>query len=728
MRLGTALLLLAHFAAPLQADLVGPRATIESLDIGFGGVFKVGHFVPARIVVQNAGRPQEVVVSVLVPDDQGRPCRFSSEAIQLDVNESREVVVLVKIGRPHGTALIQCSTASREFAFGFAGKDSAGQSIASTNELVLTFGGDVGVNEALQQGAAELTWEAHHVQVDNPSRLPTDSRAYDSIDAIALPTAEPNFFDTLIHDQPRREALQRWIRSGGRLMMCLGRRTPELVGTAGASLAPWPAQFVEMVPLRNTSSVESYAETNEPIDVSPLTEPLMMPRFEMPTGIVEAWAGNQAGELPLIVRSPVGFGEIAYVALDLDQPPMVQWEGRSGMINRLLNRQRPRLAETDLARQGAVNTIGYQEMSGQLRAALDRFGGVAFVSFWVIAVLIGLYAVAIGPLDYWLVHRLLNKPNATWVTFPLWGLLFAGIGVAATTRMKGDVSRLRQVELLDYDLTVPQYARLRTTAWFNFFAPRADTYEFEYEPATPDPAENPQVNAATLSWLGLPGGGLGGMRTRSTAQDLWSRAYNADPASTRLSSMPLRSWSTQAFVARCEAQVASPLDSQLMIGANGLLRGTLVNRLPVELSEVFLFYDRWVYRVDRIASAEAFTLDARRSPLDARTVLTRKTKRGDTDAAEVYDPQSSDIARILEVQMFHNFVGGAAYTALENRYQGFIDWSRLLADGRAILVARLDGPAGRFVCHPLDVAAENYDATTLVRFVLPVQESQDKSP
>ena len=123
------------------------------------------------------------------------------------------------------------------------------------------------------------------------------------------------------------------------------------------------------------------------------------------------------------------------------------------MVNRLLGRRTRRLSDSQLARQGAVNTIGYHELSGQLRSALDRFAGVKFVSFWMIAVLVGLYAAAIGPLDYWIVHRLLRKPIATWITFPLWGLLFAAIGVAATWQMKGDAARLRQVELLDFDLT-----------------------------------------------------------------------------------------------------------------------------------------------------------------------------------------------------------------------------------------------------------------------------------
>ena len=66
-----------------------------------------------------------------------------------------------------------------------------------------------------------------------------------------------------------------------------------------------------------------------------------------------------------------------------------------------------------------------------------------------------------------------------------------------------------------------------------------------------------------------------------------------------------------------------------------------------------LYYDRWVYRLERLPSGETCTIDEGLTPLDARTVLTRKMRIGDTDAAEVYAPNSDDVARILEIQMLH---------------------------------------------------------------------------
>src|SRR6185437_15829703 len=59
---------------------------------------------------------------------------------------------------------------------------------------------------------------------------------------------------------------------------------------------------------------------------------LSVPRLEEIKGRIEVADGN----LPLIVRSPRRFGEIDFVAVDLDRPPFADWEGRTILVSRLL--------------------------------------------------------------------------------------------------------------------------------------------------------------------------------------------------------------------------------------------------------------------------------------------------------------------------------------------------------------------------------------------------------
>ena len=61
---------------------------------------------------------------------------------------------------------------------------------------------------------------------------------------------------------------------------------------------------------------------------------------------------------------------------------------------------------------------GYNDLAGQLRSALDRFDGVRLVPFWLVAGLIVVYLLLIGPGDYFFLRKLVGRMEWTWLTFP----------------------------------------------------------------------------------------------------------------------------------------------------------------------------------------------------------------------------------------------------------------------------------------------------------------------
>ena len=46
------------------------------------------------------------------------------------------------------------------------------------------------------------------------------------------------------------------------------------------------------------------------------------------------------------------------------------------------------------------------------------------------------------------------------------------------------------------------------------------------------------------------------------------------------------------------------------------------------------------------------------------------------DGSVLFDPASTDVARLAKLMMFYEALGGAAYAATPHRYQAFIDLSR----------------------------------------------------
>src|SRR5690606_17788698 len=131
---------------------------------------------------------------------------------------------------------------------------------------------------------------------------------------------------------------------------------------------------------------------------------LNVPRLEDVRGRIEAYEGSRATDLPLVVRAAHGLGEVVFVAADLDRPPFLDWAAREQLLLKLLGKPEKSTssASTDTS---AVGMYGYTDMSGQLRAALEQFEGVKLVPFSLVATLIVLYIVAIGPLDYLLLKR-----------------------------------------------------------------------------------------------------------------------------------------------------------------------------------------------------------------------------------------------------------------------------------------------------------------------------------
>src|SRR5690606_29737313 len=95
---------------------------------------------------------------------------------------------------------------------------------------------------------------------------------------------------------------------------------------------------------------------------------------------------------------------------------------------------------------GAVTTLGFVDLAGQLRGALDQFPDVPLVPFWLVAILIAAYIACIGPVDYYLVRHVLKRPESTWVTFSLTVVLFAAGAAGLAYNLKGNELRVNQLD------------------------------------------------------------------------------------------------------------------------------------------------------------------------------------------------------------------------------------------------------------------------------------------
>ena len=199
-----------------------------------------------------------------------------------------------------------------------------------------------------------------------------------------------------------------------------------------------------------------------------------------------------------------------FCAFDLDAEPFLSWTGRDLLVARLLEVLLGEVGQAALRpRQPEMARIGYQDLAGQLRLALDQFPGVLVVPFSLVAALASLYIIIIGPLDYLLLRKAAVSMRWTWLTFPLTVALFVALTGFLAHYWKGSQLGLNQVDLVDIDLAS---GWMRGTTWAHLYSPRTQTFDLALEPTWP-PRYDPVTSGAALTWHGLPGRGFGGMES-----------------------------------------------------------------------------------------------------------------------------------------------------------------------------------------------------------------------
>ncbi|MBI3839083.1 MAG: hypothetical protein HY288_14275, partial [Planctomycetia bacterium] len=228
--------------------------------------------------------------------------------------------------------------------------------------------------------------------------------------------------------------------------------------------------------------------------------------------------------------------------------------------------------------------------------------------------------------------------------------------------------------------------------------------------------------AVIFSWQGLPGNGFGGMNPPASNLPLFTQAYDFSRKLAGLERVPIAVWSTKGFIARWSALGADKIETHL--SDKGKLVGTLTSHLDTALEDAVLIYDRWAYPLRRLEPAQHIDIATQLDPQTVETYFRHVTVVGDRDVSRPYDRASFDVPRIVEIMSAHELAGGERYTGLSNQYQGFVELSGLVKNGRAILIGRQSEKATELVRDGQPLEREGAGQHwTFYRYVFPVEEN-----
>jgi hypothetical protein len=321
--------------------------------------------------------------------------------------------------------------------------------------------------------------------------------------------------------------------------------------------------------------------------------------------------------------------------------------------------------------------LGYNDISGQIRSALDQFEGLRIVPFSVILIILTAYWLVIGLFDWFFVHKVLKRPILTWLTFPLWIVLFSFLTYSLAASGRPVEMKCNSLLIFDVDFETGVH---RTSTWNSVYTPTDRRYDWF------------DSISSHYSWNGLPGSGLGGMAPKTVSPTVW-QVGSEQISYSKFKDVPIQARSTKSFFGQqmyfCHPNMADSFCVQLS-DEEGIPIGTIEvpQDASLSLQNVLLVYGRWALELGEIQAGQTIRITKTTPRRELRDLLipARTLENDHLRRVATYNPQSTDLEYIVRVMSLHRALGGYEATGLHNAYQPSLDMSELLSVDRALLL------------------------------------------
>jgi len=370
------LLFLAVVALPaggMAQDLKRPK--IVGVRVGIADRYKAGLWTQVDVTLLGGSEMLTGTLSVIVPDGDGVPGCVTKPC---HVYPGRETVVrlITRFGRVDSDLKVVFRVggdvvADRTFQAAIH-PDAEHFAGGARIPKVDCFGGRSPLDVEGEGKPGHLDAESRPViaRVDDVERLPTHWCGYEGVDAVILLASRSEIYNKLtVNNNARVQALDQWVRMEGGWCCALAREAAKSSRRArhcGNSRRDGSKRWFSQIRLersRRTAEATCHrsGRRQQADDGSVATGRCSgCDRSRRPQDA----AGDSHGS---------GFGQVIFVAADLDQSPLNRWSDRPLLVARLLDM--PTGSAGNSSENAAMMHYGYNDMAGQMRSALDRFTG-----------------------------------------------------------------------------------------------------------------------------------------------------------------------------------------------------------------------------------------------------------------------------------------------------------------------------------------------------------------
>ncbi len=561
LKFGTALLLLSFvlnlaWTEPAAAQTDGVTMTVTPY---LGGHAKYGEWLPLRVNLSNAGADLVAEVRAEIAGSSGQAVYAAPAPLP---SGARKEVVLY----------ILPSTFVQEIAVHLVQGDQilaetqVKTALHSQDEYLIAVVAPDPDTLALLSGLAlegRASTQFVPLSLDD---LPDRAEPLRSLDCLILTGA-----DTTSLTPSQGEALRAWVEQGGQLLIGGGIGARNTLTGLPESLRP--VRVGDTVELDELDGLAGFA--GEPIQApGPFLATLPADH--------QGWTVIRQDRQSLLIQKTLGEGWVGYLALDLAASPFDAWAGALHFWQKLLE------PGSALPPHAPPDIPLHMLKSEQMNYALSNLPTLDLPSIRWLALLLGLYILLIGPVNYLLLRRW-RRLDWAWITIPTLTLAFSLGGYGLGYSLRGNEVVINQISVIPLS---PEGSRAAVRSYVGLFSPTRQDYDVRV---------GGDALVSALSYE--PGGWSGSPYVPSTLDVLQS-----DPLLVR--GMGVNQWAMQSFQAETWLEADElTLDTALAIEGNQV-HATIRNGLGRPLHELVLVSGQRYARLGDMDTGESKEFEA----------------------------------------------------------------------------------------------------------------------
>ncbi|MBV9281309.1 MAG: hypothetical protein JOZ41_14610 [Chloroflexi bacterium] len=543
-----------------------------SVDVGYDGQYRASAWTPVRVTVHN--RTGSLIDATVRVDDsstnqQGPPRTFRTayEApVILPAGATKLVTLYMPGSDVQYSVDVSVAAGGRTLASASADVSDFGTSAVSAGVLVDDPANDRWLNQI-------QTYSISPVRL-TPATLDPYPQALASFDAIVLADVDSS---RLGRDQIA--ALTQYVRNGGSLILVGGPGWQQTLQPLPAGLVPGRLAGTTTLPdLRGLLSIQKAGTLWVPPKRWQAATVSVLSR---PRGSVLA---SEAG-VPLVVRAPLGKGQITYLAFDPALAPFPHWSTDGDLLARILTIAAPMAADRTTLPAGYPSIPPFFSPWGpaDISQELANVPAAALPSLILFIALAAVYILLLGPANF-LVLRRFGRREWAWITIPALALVCVGSTFFIAYRLKGNTVLVNSVGIVQLDGSDQQRP---TTLYLGLFAPLRGDYQLTYNSAAF--ASGVQTN---YYYGGPPGPGSSLPLTLRFQQG----------TRTGVSFLSMNMWSMRDVRLQTTTDVPGSITSNLTVDAHGNVVGTVHNGTHLDLLRPAILAGRGVAHLRDISA------------------------------------------------------------------------------------------------------------------------------